>query len=1278
MTNEIDETLSDAWKQTRSGAWAGRGFLYQHLFSTLILVRQWSGLAPTGLLVPEGLDDCVVELPGRDVWIQTKSKQSGTFSRGEVKAIFEDVRKRAALVNTTSVTLLAAGLERPCSDLAERKMDELFNGDGERVVVCSAPGTEIVDLLCKQLNVAEVIAEGVANDLYRLVAESAAANASSAFEDRRRISTTEVECRILDRLEAEDPSAIDQALATGVLGPVDLVTQISEPSFYQGVKVKPGHVAAGLVLERPAETRNVINSVKNRRQLLITGPSGAGKSALLWLVANSMTAELRWYQVSAQAGAHDAEAIVRFVQSRRPTSTSSIGLVFDDVGRTNGNLWDILANELRALPDVYLLGSIRNEDRAIITNQADTEFFEVSLDERLAQSVWTTLTNNGQTGWSHWREPFEQSKGLMLEYVHLLTQGRRLAAVIDEQVRQREREGRRDELAIIRSTAILCAYGGEVDAERLFKLLALPSDRASQVLRRLIDEHLVRERLPGVLGGLHTLRSKALADASHDEIVHLRSDSLWRSLLASTEETLPRIIHAVLTETQGEAEAETLQKLSETLEASDDIDVWSAILTGLGLGTLERHVTTFVEILGKHGIQRAHWSAASVFVALNSDEFPKRLEILRNAIMAFRTLPKSDVRASCLHLLTPGAQVPACTSLRQANQLLFSLAPIAGGKPIRIAPLFDFAGHDEPNIHDVASLLATAYLLEPEVTDTLMEVLGGEQTLLALFRSQTPWITEPTIEPAGDHGRTVRANWFFLAEPYQADPQDAVDGICETLIAISPTSDAVASDAIDPSGNPVRLGDFSPWSENIPRGSLPAEARVAWNVAFQQLLLARAATDSLTNYTRQIAELVKRTERLFRSFTEKWIQRKRIPSTLDADIREIVSEVSTLAYATPSTHSSPLTTAAGNRSKDDTLGALLTDVLDNLVRMMSQDPAKPTVKATATYAGTLAGKAREHEQSKIWRTTSSPPLNELTALAERLYDVACILHEMSYDHTPGPIKKHVRAARKGGVGKAVGSAARHCRSLAEERLRRRLRSLEKALEKRGWATKCWLRPVDKADSPYWPAVEIALLVDIKDFETETGYINDCLSIGEEQLAQDWQFRVVPVIDRQVVTALALLPSSQGPLPDMDFAQEWRPHIDRPFLSTKNAEAFDAAVAACTHISGIVGCRGLTNLHKDEEVAFSKAVRAFKDNRDIVNRCAEKTDLDEFIWAMAFLNDSRNQVVREIQAKKAGQTINDPFWMRIAHGKVGGENDSAVEFAAGRMLLRQAECLMTTR
>ena len=101
---------------------------------------------------------------------------------------------------------------------------------------------------------------------------------------------------------------------------------------------------------------------------------------------------------------------------------------------------------------------------------------------------------------------------------------------------------------------MLCSRGGEVAAGTLFHLLDLDPDVANRALRRLIDEHLVRESRPGVLGGLHMLRSDALVAASHDETVFLAADTLWKSLPATTTETLPRVVQSVLAGSNADGE----------------------------------------------------------------------------------------------------------------------------------------------------------------------------------------------------------------------------------------------------------------------------------------------------------------------------------------------------------------------------------------------------------------------------------------------------------------------------------------------------------------------------------------------------------------------------------------------------------------------------------------------------------------------------------------------------------------------------------------------------
>ena len=228
------------------------------------------------------------------------------------------------------------------------------------------------------------------------------------------------------------------------------------------------------------------------------------------------------------------------------------------------------------------------------------------------------------------------------------------------------------------------------------------------------------------------------------------------------------------------------------------------------------------------------------------------------------------------------------------------------------------------------------------------------------------------------------------------------------------------------------------------------------------------------------------------------------------------------------------------------------------------------------FAGSLAAQAQKHWQSDIWRTTSSPPSRELLALAKRLSDVACILHEMAHDSNSAPITAIVKAAKKGGLMNGIGSASRYCRALADQRLLSKLQKLETGLKDRGFHSKCWTRPVDDSDSVYWPPKEIAILVEIQDFETDAHYIEESFAVGQDYIGQDWRFRAVPVINGQVVPTLALMPSQQMPLPDAKFREEWENYINIPFLSPVVTESFDAAVSACTQISSIANFRDLKN------------------------------------------------------------------------------------------------------
>ncbi len=492
------------------------------------------------------------------------------------------------------------------------------------------------------------------------------------------------------------------------------------------------------------------------------------------------------------------------------------------------------------------------------------------------------------------------------------------------------------------------------------------------------------------------------------------------------------------------------------------------------------------------------------------------------------------------------------------------------------------------------------------------------------------------------------------------------------MIGISPESDAAACDAVNPIGQVIAVGDREMWSKDIPRANLPSKTRVAWNVAFRQILLARSAAYSLTDYTRQMADHVRKTERVFRSFSESWIKGKRIPNAdaLASEINRILNAVNALSYAAPETAPSTMTEPV-SAGTSETLGALLTGILGNLVGRMSK---LETVKAIATFAGNLHGQAQEHYHSAIWRTLSTPPLADLRKLADRLRDVSFILHEMAEKSTPVMMARIVKVAKKTRASNAVRASARRCRMHAERRFTDRLRKLESALASRGWKVRCLSRPVDEMDSPYWPAREVAIVVEVEDLaEQWLPIVEELLSVAAQKLANDWPFRAVPAVNGKILASLALIPTSHIPLPDQEFAREWADTIDQPMHSSTLLKKFDEAVEACLQASAIINARGIQSLHPDESNILSRALDTFTNRMTEVAEASERKDTEHFALALNYLNRNWIRLGGEARAVNSGQPVEAPLCMTPHHAIGAHDSEDVLDLVYVHLTLLQAEC-----
>jgi len=1272
-----EKTLEKGWKQSRRGAWAGRGFHYQHLVVVTLLLHQWAGKSKCGLVVPEGLEDCVVEYPEKEVWIQVKSRKEGEFRVNEIKDIRQSMREKASSLNLGRQFEHLIVVEKNCFDCFVLSFNDLHKLQDGSLVVCTAPVEDALEILISTLNVADVIADKIVSDLYRYVAETSERNASLNYASRERISVSDIENRICTLLEAVDPSAIEEALKKHFIKPIDFKTPLQERSFYLGVKAQPGHIAQHLIVERPEESQAVEKTLKQKRFLLISGPSGSGKSALLWLACSKLTKEIRWFSINVNLDVDAIQSVVNFIKSKLTDTSIPIGIAFDEIGSVNKDAFNALYEEISCIPKVYLLGSIRAEDKFLIRNAADIAFVPIVLSENLAESIWEKLKAEGASNWEHWREPFENSDGLMLEYVHLLTKGERLQKVIDQQILQREKEDREDELAIIRSCSVICSQGAEVDVEKLLRQLGLSKQQGRKALHRLIDEHLIFENRPGVLGGAHQLRSLALRKASHDEMIYQWRDTYWSSIGAATKETLPFIVRSAFNVPPEDIE-NTYKAVGKILENVESAEDFAAILTGVGQAAISYCVDLFIKCLAAHEVPRSLWSFASMFVdpKTNIPEMDQFVEWdnLRQAVLAYRKKGKVDFRLECLNKIALEPAIPQCSNLRETLHLMSCCVPMVGLNGINVTMAPDIELENDFDIHEVADLLSVAETISLDCAKALHQAFGGNDNLFRWIYEQIPWVTYPEITE-NDEGKIVaRADYHLIFQEEQVDPHAKIVEICELLKALTPTSNILASEVITPSGDKIDASLALSWSKEIPRENLHPKTIVAWNVAFRQMLLAKVSEESLTSYVLVMSDLLVKTEQVFRKYTEKWIRGKPISGTdqIASEINHILEEVKKHAYASQVQVAEKMLSPGEERGIDESFSSLISGILGNLAPRLLKAGNGENTKGTAVFASDLVAQSERYTNSEIWRVVDKKPEETLIAISKRLKAVSCILHEMNFDRITCT-NVVIRAAKKAGTRSRIFAAERWCVQNSEKRYFNKIKEIKSGLERQGKSVDFYYKEIDQQDSWVWPPKEVAIVFEINDLEEEMFFLDEVYEVVQGVLKGDFPYCFVPCLKGFLLDNFALHPVNNRPFPVENFKGRWGDVIGLPCLSVPIIPLIDKALNACGTLSGIISCRDLDELNVLEETLFDRALETFESAHSEIVKTAEITNHANDLLAADFVAECWEAVRNEFELSKAGAKSSMPFYNDFLQTLLGKEAELPLKAAHLRIILYQAEC-----
>ena len=1102
---ERESWYSSAWNATRSGSRASRGFHFQDVVGAWLASRLAAGELGVDRIVPEGFDDLQLEAD-EPVQVEVKSRQGrlgpfpvrraarliidawlrhaarfGTGRRlvvvleGGLAAWEENLQQPVTEIPLSRLIDCVAGLEASLSAEAESHEEpSTVTGDmlfGTTVVACSWDGliAETERHLELVVNLPTAALGVTTRALQVMVANTVDSNAEARFEDRSSIDRTDVIDYISKIAELIDLESLGQAITQGICSPVDKEPIETGDYYYEGVSTQPGHVAAGLVVPRQDIVSQTMAGLDISQAVLLVGPSGVGKSAVLWTVPFALPGVL-WFRVH-RLTEDDVPHVVRLLRANRVSPKAPVGLLFDALGNGDFTGWSRLRQSLVSVPGALIVGTARSEDLLTLGDLADCRTVGVELDEEAAEAIHAGLARRGATSVPHWREAFEQSHGLTLEFTHKLTQGARLHDILADQISRRVNEGRSIELQVLALVAVADRWSVSIPAEMLNATLDTGLTEIRTALARLVEEHLVVEQEDSI-GGIHQIRSRNIVEVIH-RIPPPTLQATVASVLAMLHgPALSRFLYEVLTDAP-DLENPVLRVLEILVQ--DDIERLLACLRGLELLDFQRQATAWAQIAEQHEVPLAqrpsvlHLAVSGVDVP---DFFPANIQ---EAVAEMASLPEqSATRNLLLSTVDAGKialELAAATSVEECSRLLVPL----GRTSIDWRQLLAALQPGSPFVtflknclfSELVECVSLARGLSVDLAKEFVDAIGGTERLLENLRISDPWLRDLRI--VSSDGELVGvARFLYASESDQGDPREYAVETGRRLLRMLPEIDRVDVKAVFPEGRTLEGEGTDYASSGLLRRYDHHATTVGWNqdrMRVTQTLFGASETLRLAEGAKLLFEV----EELVRDIGNVFVQSRGGPlEVINGRRMELAARGQSLP---PQIGSSPLSENPG-AGLNDPLSGTISDICGNLLTRLANRDGYPALLAFVNQK--VLGEDISALRKQPWRLVGfegDPPV--LDILSAGLSDIAAVLAQLHAD--PGSARRIVDAGRHGPRKGALSRAANLARQLTLRRIHKQRVEVRRALQSERWEVDVFWADYDpKKSEPSSFAVTVAL------------------------------------------------------------------------------------------------------------------------------------------------------------------------------------------------------------
>ena len=896
-TPREDMTLDVLWADLRQGARNVAGVTWQVTVSVHLLVLARAGDLPFAAVVPEGLEDLDCDhVDGTRTFVQMKEvaggegrltasdvaealKHAEDGARGSAIAIVTDGDLGSGLTFTGWDGYLAALGGKPIEDVVAGLITRGLAEEPARALVARSRLVQLpwrlreqtVQRLAAHSRAHPTVASFAVGRLYEEIGRTAANQRASSRAAARSHPVADVDAAVADVQSAVDVTGLDAAVAAGVCAPADFLdpSGMAAGEFYAGVDGAPAHIAARLDVLRLRELAEIRDAASNERYALLLGPSGAGKSVLLWRAARDAVPGATVIRAKRVDTAQDAELLARHVHLLRPTAASPVVVAADNLGRPGMSAWPAAAAALRELPSVVLFAACRAEDFNPSLLRGATHVVEPRLDKETAAAIAERAEQAGLTLAMTSDEATALSNGLLMEFLALLTTGRRLEQVLAEQADGLRRPGRELQRDAARLITAAHSVGLSLDADRLGDALAGGGDPSftGDALSVLRDEHVVI-RDGRNWTGLHELRSRVLMRLLHDSPPPTLAATWARTAALVTPVEAGWILRRVADQDPGSlpgvataaaavvaATTTTAVQVAELLEGAERAD--NAVYAQECKPVLERHLRPGVTIhqlaLMAYGVRNQGLTMAGAGIAAIDgigNQLPERSDTIAAAVAAGIVTD----RLSQLLLTAPLADV---TRLLEAGA---GLLPVTPDLARAVLGRFPTPGRSQDADLWARLVQALADALEPQDWN---EALGNIERRAAATAEADPLAVALSVDPAGrsatltvmlppEQTVTEPLAWDSAPTSRSSDLANEIAvAAARRLAAACPELQTVEVVTVTASGKRYRVAGFEPGYKALARQALPNPTQVRRSVGFQAALRRLEAAQSWTSMLRE-------------------------------------------------------------------------------------------------------------------------------------------------------------------------------------------------------------------------------------------------------------------------------------------------------------------------------------------------------------------------------------------------------------------------------------------